>query len=427
MSGLETQEGINENKGRYWAKDLSALTAKSIPGHFSVGSGADIYDATIRPAIESAQHEVIFVTCFWARSPSLTNLSSALKNLSDRHVSRSIGSAKLRVRLCFSSRSLFQKLFHTSSTAGYIYPPSQWASKLGLPSPEDLQGLDLQVKSIFIRPFSVMHPKFVIVDRRLALLPSCNLSWETWFECCLPLTGPIVSSLLQFWRYTWGRNDVPALPIAEDCSATSSLAHPTILLPSPHHRWPSFQPFLSLSSPPPTPLNALTLHFISTATHFLTFLTPNLTSPPVIAAILAAVNRGVDITIITNRCMMVLEQLLTAGTITEISVWRLTRAYRKLLAAATVNPPARLEEGSGQPGRLKIGYFVNGHGEAKCHIKCTVVDGEVVVLGSGNMDRASWYTSQELGVALEGRGLVKDVWRTIEDGLEGRVERYFGP
>ncbi|RAL58693.1 hypothetical protein DID88_002999 [Monilinia fructigena] len=36
----------------------------------------------------------------------------------------------------------------------------------------------------------------------------------------------------------------------------------------------------------------------------------------------------------------------------------------------------------------------------KLHLKMTIIDGEITVLGSGNMDRASWVTSQELGVAI---------------------------
>lgn len=425
MSGLQTRRGISENEGHYWAKNPSSLTTTSVTGGFVVGSGLDIYNTAILPIIKSAQQEVILVTCFWAHSPSLTNLSSTLRILSNRHASSPVGTPKLRVRLCFSSRSLFQKLFHTSSPAGYIYPPTQWVSKLGLPSPEELQGLDLQIKSIFVRPFSVLHPKFIIVDRRLALLPSCNLSWETWLECSLPLTGPIVSSLLQFWRYTWGRNDLPVLPITADCNSTSASAHSSILLPSPHHRWPSFRPFLSIPLPPPTPLNTLILHLISNATQSLIFLTPNLTSPPVIAAILAALNRGVDTLIFINRRMMVLEQLITAGTITELCVWHFVRDYRKLDVATSTGSAARTEEGRGRVGRLRIAYFVSGR-EAKCHIKCTIADGEVVVLGSGNMDRASWYTSQELGVALEGRKIVQNIWGTLEARLGGKIEKYFG-
>ena len=40
---------------------------------------------------------------------------------------------------------------------------------------------------------------------------------------------------------------------------------------------------------------------------------------------------------------------------------------------------------------------------------------KIVVLGSDNMDRASWYTSQELGITLFGEDAVKIVWEGVED------------
>jgi phosphatidylserine/phosphatidylglycerophosphate/cardiolipin synthase-like enzyme len=50
-----------------------------------------------------------------------------------------------------------------------------------------------------------------------------------------------------------------------------------------------------------------------------------------------------------------------------------------------------------------------------------VVDGEIIVLGSGNMDRASWFTSQELGVALLGRVVAERIRGAVDEGLEERV------
>jgi phosphatidylserine/phosphatidylglycerophosphate/cardiolipin synthase-like enzyme len=50
-----------------------------------------------------------------------------------------------------------------------------------------------------------------------------------------------------------------------------------------------------------------------------------------------------------------------------------------------------------------------------------LVDGEITVLGSGNMDRASWFTSQELGVALFGREVAQSIRVAVDEGLEGRV------
>jgi len=132
--------------------------------------------------------------------------------------------------------------------------------------------------------------------------------------------------------------------------------------------------------------------------------------------------------------MMLLEQLLTAGTITELCVWRLRRRYTALVRKrANSDGLSRVEQGRtvGNQGRavgtLSIGYFkhVPHRGtEVKCRVKCTVVDERVVVLGSGNMDRASWFTSQEIGVAIQDGEVAAQVKEELERALEGRVEWY---
>jgi phosphatidylserine/phosphatidylglycerophosphate/cardiolipin synthase-like enzyme len=121
--------------------------------------------------------------------------------------------------------------------------------------------------------------------------------------------------------------------------------------------------------------------------------------------------------------MMILEQLVTARTITEYEIWKLVRRYRKLIAKRIT--PSELEEGRREVGILKIGYFRPKMGEeepVKLHLKCTMVDDEIAVLGSGNMDRASWWTSQELGIAVFGREVVGEIGRCVEGGLRERIE-----
>ncbi|KAI9881552.1 MAG: hypothetical protein M1830_000116 [Pleopsidium flavum] len=447
-----------ESRPTHWKGAPSTLVTSCTPHNFALATGEEILSSTLS-ALELADQEILFVTCFWARSPSLTSLSQTLRRLSIKSLARQDGT-RIRVRICLSSVSLLQKLVHTSSLSGYIYPPSTWVSRLGLPAPDDLQGLDLQIKSIFIRPMSVMHPKFIIVDRRTAFLLSCNVSWEKWFEGCIELEGQFVGKLVEFWRLFWGRNDLPALPFHRNGSLPQpSLGHggsstngntditttrntlphstrlaasqtPTILLPSSHHQNPHFHPFPFQTPPssPPTPLNTFLLHAFATARRTIYIQTPNLTSPPVLTALLAALTRGVEVHILTNRRMMVLEQLLTAGTITEFCVWQLLRRYRRLLQSSR-----RADEERGvNVGKLRIGYYrSSGAGQgmenepAKSHLKLTVVDEEIVVLGSGNMDRASWYTSQELGVAFLSRELAGLVLGTVKECLMGRVEEYY--
>ena len=58
----------------------------------------------------------------------------------------------------------------------------------------------------------------------------------------------------------------------------------------------------------------------------------------------------------------------------------------------------------------------------KSHLKLMIVDEEITVLGSGNMDRASWFTSQELGVALLSKEVAGNVASCVALGLEDRVE-----
>ena len=322
----------------YWAQQPSSLISTSNITSLNIGTGASIYES-LRPTLETVSHELIIVTCFWARSETQTNVASILRTLSAKG-QRS--GHKIRVRIYFSSCSLWQKIFHTFSRDGKIYAPESWPSTFGLPTTEELAGLDLQIKSVFFLPFSVMHPKFIILDRKHVFLPSCNISWEDWFEGCVGMTGPIVDQFITFWLRFWATpgdraahfpyNDASetgdfelgsdtaasddhdsheqgsSLPIAKSLQLTNIK---TIFLPSPHHINPLFRfPWQDPAPPPPTPLNTFLLRAIATASSSIYIQTPNLTSAPVISALLDAVTRGVSLHIITSERLMVLEQLV---------------------------------------------------------------------------------------------------------------------
>jgi phosphatidylserine/phosphatidylglycerophosphate/cardiolipin synthase-like enzyme len=105
-----------------------------------------------------------------------------------------------------------------------------------------------------------------------------------------------------------------------------------------------------------------------------------------------------------------------------------------------LRPPKRpiVDEEAGAPraaGRLRVAYFraladdgdgADGGGvPVQTHVKLSAFDGRVVVLGSGNMDRASWYTSQELGLALCDAPSVARVLAALKDGMRGRSEVFY--
>ncbi|KOS22070.1 hypothetical protein ESCO_001947 [Escovopsis weberi] len=468
------------------ARDIDSLITTSIPRSLVVGTGHSIFSRAILPAIAAAQRSIHFVTCFWAASPSLDGLREALLELAASRCGPQHGEPlppTLHVSIGFSSRGLFQKLLHPSSFDGHLYPPRDWP-KLGLPDEKALRrgGIEMTVKSLFFTPFSVLHPKYIIVDGRSAWVPSCNVSWERWFEGCIELEGNVVDALIGFHARVWGRkpDDVtdathePGVDMNErragdqtrggggdgsddgddemTDSATSneegrrghdrmqsaaqavclsgSRPIPTVLLPSPHHRNPRFR-FLFLFSradPPMTPLNAALLTLFANAQRDIRIVTPNVTSWPVLEALLAALSRGVNVQIRTSRNLMLLEQLLTAGTTTSWCLKKLIRRYWKLTDRG--HQPADLEAQPVSPGRLEIFYYRQlGRRAGKddepvaSHLKMTMVDDEYLVLGSGNLDRASWYTSQELGLLFYMPGFEeRSLWETV---LEQRAQVLF--
>ncbi|KAG5928008.1 hypothetical protein E4U42_001434 [Claviceps africana] len=461
------------------AIDAESLITTSSPQTLFVGTGLSIFTRGILPAMLGARSSIHFVTCYWAASPSLDAISNGLAQLAASRRRRGTTYPPLQVSIGFSSWGLLQKLFHTSCPAGEAYPPSQWA-KLGLPDPGTLRGggIQLTVKSLFFRPMSVMHPKYVIVDGDRAFIPSCNVSWESWFEGCVEVRGHVVSSLAAFHKSVWGDtvdegysesmaedqrenhgdgaqgDDLPRATTdaadaadadgetdgfwpEDETSATRSLRLnkadapvATMLLPSPHHRNPrfSFFPFLSHSHPPMTPLNAALLTLFANARRDIIILTPNVTSWPVLDALLEALARGVNVQIRTNRGMMLIEQLVTAGTTTSLCLDKFIKKYEKLRQLRQRGGQARdVEAQPVTPGSLEILYYKpyaprDGLADepVASHFKMTMVDGQYLVLGSGNMDRASWWTSQELGVLFH---VPETDWHGLWDGvLEKRME-----
>ncbi|CCC11837.1 hypothetical protein SMACR_05051 [Sordaria macrospora] len=462
--------------------DQQVIISRSTPHAFQLGTGASIFTSTLIPAIVSARSEVVFVTCFWAPSKALSAITDALVKLANhrRHLPNQQDIEPLTVRICFSSRSIFQKLLHPQSHDGYTYSPAEWQNKLGLPDPALLgeAGIRLQVKSLFFLPFSVMHPKFVIIDRQRAFIPSCNVSWEPWLEGCVEITGDAVTSLMSFYALTWEKHLDFRKPLpASHSSRTSELQHqfldpqdlifvpssahhlvrpaasseplPTLVLPSSHHQNPQFRflPWQRAAKPPATPLNVAMLELFEQARRSIYLQTPNLTCEPVIAALLDALKRGVDVTIVTGRNMMLLEQLVTAGTTTSWCLRSLVRRFKKLRTHAAARD---LESGDPGLGHLRISYFqprsatkagkrgsqaraVNDaqmqdpeeEEPVHSHLKLTIVDREFTVLGSGNMDRASWYTSQELGVLFHDPAFAGSVREGVDLVLDQRLALVF--
>jgi phosphatidylserine/phosphatidylglycerophosphate/cardiolipin synthase-like enzyme len=217
-------------------------------------------------------------------------------------------------------------------------------------------------------------------------------------------------------------HDFKPTPAAAGAAAQSIQ---TLFLPSPHHRNPRLTlPYQTAAPAPQTPLNIFLLLALDSARSYIYIQTPNVTSQPAITAIIHALERGVNVTILTSERLQLLEQIVTAGTTSPRCVSKLIARHQALANSreGDVEDTAAL-----RLGKLKVSYYKSRDGQeashdepVQSHFKLTIVDGEVAVFGSGNMDRPSWYTSQELGVAFFDRDFVERVEEGVEEALSGR-------
>jgi phosphatidylserine/phosphatidylglycerophosphate/cardiolipin synthase-like enzyme len=176
-----------------------------------------------------------------------------------------------------------------------------------------------------------------------------------------------------------------------------------------------------------TPLNAALLTLFTNAQRRITILTPNVTSWPVVESLLDALARGVDVQIRTSKGMMLIEQLVTSGTTTS---WCLRKFIQRYNALVNQPRPSDPEAQAPTPGKLEIFYYKQLDARRDqddepvvSHFKMTLVDDEYLVLGSGNMDRASWWTSQEIGLLFYVPGFQgQHLWNDV---LEKRTEVLF--
>src|SRR5271169_1313292 len=136
---------------------------------FVIGNGL-VTTRYLIDLLTQARDEVLFSTCFWAPSLSISNLHDALVTLNNR--AKQDG-RRVNVRILFSSYSFAQNFL---SFKGVRKWRSDTWEKLGLPNPSLLDSLDLTVLSRFKKPFGVMHAKFVIIDRQTVVLSSSNIS-----------------------------------------------------------------------------------------------------------------------------------------------------------------------------------------------------------------------------------------------------------
>ncbi|KZT57351.1 hypothetical protein CALCODRAFT_483286 [Calocera cornea HHB12733] len=167
--------------------------------------------------LSRASSEVILCTNYWEPSASSDIIADSLRTLSKRMQDAGDG-RKAVVKLMYDRGTPKQVVENHTPVK-----PEDWG-KVKLPSQEEIPGIDMEVIN-FHRPLlGTFHSKYMVVDRKVAVLSSNNIQDRPNVEMMIHLEGPIVDSFFDMALLSWHNKMVPGMP---------SLVHPPGQEPSP--------------------------------------------------------------------------------------------------------------------------------------------------------------------------------------------------
>ncbi|BCS24462.1 IQ calmodulin-binding motif protein [Aspergillus puulaauensis] len=164
--------------------------------------------------IVRAEKEVFLATNYWIFSNASTLITNALKELSRRAGKRG---EKVVVKFLYDRGDPKQVWESHLSVEEKKYV----GGKVNLPTSDEIPHLDMQVINYHRPIIGTFHAKFMIVDRRIALLQSSNIQDNDNLEMMAHVEGPIVDSFYDTALISWGKELDPPLPMMNSPAAAA--------------------------------------------------------------------------------------------------------------------------------------------------------------------------------------------------------------
>ncbi|KAK4248438.1 hypothetical protein C7999DRAFT_40311 [Corynascus novoguineensis] len=159
--------------------------------------------------IVRAQKEVYLATNYWQNSVASRYITNAIRELDRRAGAR--------------GRRIVLKILYDRGSPRQLYEPHYFVSEkeatsknVNLPHPHEISNIDMEVMNFHTPLMGTFHPKFMLVDRRIALLQSNNIQDNDNLEMLVHLEGPIVDSFYDMALIFWHKKLDPPLPCQTD-------------------------------------------------------------------------------------------------------------------------------------------------------------------------------------------------------------------
>ncbi|WFD42403.1 hypothetical protein MPSI1_001046 [Malassezia psittaci] len=168
-------------------------------------TGPDIIQHYYECIIEAKQ-EVVLLTNYWQQGKNVDKIASAIRELNRRTAERNTNKIVFKLMWDRGPQTVAD-LFRSRKEV----PPNKWKQN-GLPSPEELTHIDLEILNYHRPLMGTFHAKLLLVDRSLALLNSINIQDRPNLEACVHLEGDIVNAVYDHALISWGLKLHPSLP-----------------------------------------------------------------------------------------------------------------------------------------------------------------------------------------------------------------------
>lgn len=167
--------------------------------------------------IVRAEREVFLATNYWANSTASQFITDAMLELSRRAGERG---TKVVFKLIYdrgSPKQLVEPHYFVSEKE-YTGP------KVKIPAAEEIPNLDLQVMNYHQPLVGTFHCKYMIVDRKIAILQSNNIQDNENLEMMVHMEGPIVDSMYDMALISWHKQLDPPLPSHDSPAAQGGIS-----------------------------------------------------------------------------------------------------------------------------------------------------------------------------------------------------------
>lgn len=166
--------------------------------------------------IVRAEREVFLATNFWIFSGASRIITDALKELSRRAAARG---ERVVVKIMYDRGNIKQVIDNHQLMSVQDYT----TKAVQLPSPEEIPSIDMEVQNYHRPMLGTFHSKFMVVDRRMAIVQSNNIQDNDNLEMMTHLEGEIVNSVYDTALLAWARELNPPLPCLNQPAGNDTL------------------------------------------------------------------------------------------------------------------------------------------------------------------------------------------------------------